>query len=242
MTAISTNCLSDVPLEHALDVLYDMTDTVEIMDDGLHFMDNPEIAGCFNFEYFIHAPSRGVNISSQLEPIRKASLDVIRHCASIGSEIDAKAIVVHPGYFSHIMQRDIGIFQLERSLLELREISNELSVRFLIENMPAWDYFLLKTPGEIPLIDGFGLVLDVGHANTNSCLGEFLKYPASHFHLHDNHGKEDQHLALGKGNINFSPVFDAIERTGSTATIEVGSLDGAKKSLEYIKKMRPGIL
>lgn len=242
MIGVSTSCLSDVPLEHALDVLYDITDSIEIVDDGLHYMDNAEIPECFDFHYFIHAPSRGVNIASQLETIRKASVEVLRHCAEIASEIEAGAVIIHPGYFSHVLQRDIGIFQLEKSLLDLSEISGEYSVTFLIENMPEWNYFLLKRPEELPLIDGFGFALDVGHANTNSCLDEFLEVPVSHFHLHDNNGKDDSHLALGRGNIDFGPVFDAIERNGTPAIIEVNSLEGAKGSLEYIRNMRPGLL
>lgn len=241
MIGVSTSCLADVPLEHALDVLYDITDIVEIVDDGLHYMDNTNIADFFDFKYFVHAPSRGVNISSQLEIIRKASVEVIRQCAGIASGIGAEKVVVHPGYFSHIMQRDIGIFQLERSLLELGEISGEYSVTFMIENMPEWSYFLLKRPEELPLIEGFEFILDVGHANTNSCLDEFLEYPASHFHLHDNYGKEDSHLAPGKGNIDFGPVFDAVERNRAPAIVEVNTLEGAKAGLEYIRKMRPGL-
>jgi len=241
MIGISTSCLAEVPLEHALDVLYDITDTVEIVDDGLHYMDNPDIAECFDFNYFIHSPSRGVNISSQLEIIRKASVEVLAQCAGIASDIDAGAVIIHPGYFSHILQRDIGIFQLEKSLLELGGIADEYSVRFLVENMPEWNYFLLKRPEELPLINGFGFVLDVGHANTNSCLDEFLQEPVSHFHIHDNNGKEDSHLPPGKGNIDFGPVFDAIERNGAPGIIEVNTIEGAKKSLEFIRKMRPGL-
>jgi sugar phosphate isomerase/epimerase len=241
MIGVSTSCLADVPLEHALDVLYDITDTVEIVGDGLHYMDNSDIADCFDFRYFVHAPSRGVNISSQLEIIRKASVAVIRQCAGIASGIGAEKVVVHPGYFSHIMQRDIGIFQLEKSLVELEEISGEYCVTFMIENMPEWNYFLLKRPEELSLIDGFEFVLDVGHANINSCLEEFLEVPISHFHLHDNFGKEDSHLAPGKGNIDFDPVFDAIEKNDVPGIIEVNTLESAKSGLEYIEMMRPGL-
>ncbi|WP_421908357.1 sugar phosphate isomerase/epimerase family protein [Methanolacinia petrolearia] len=241
MIGVSTSCLSDVPLEHALDVLYDLTGIVEIVDDGLHFMDNADIAECFDFRYFIHAPSRGVNITSQLEIIRKASVEVIRQCAGIASGIDADRVIIHPGYFSHVLQRDIGIFQLEKSLIELEKISGEYSITFLVENMPEWNYFLLKRPEELPLIRDFGFVLDVGHANTNSCLDEFLEVPISHFHLHDNFGKEDSHLAPGKGNIDFGPVFDAIEKNDVPGILEVNTLESAKSGLEYIRKMRPGL-
>ena len=53
---------------------------------------------------------------------------------------------------------------------------------------------------------------DIGHAHCNSAapvgewldvLGDFVQ----HVHLHDNDGKSDQHLPLGKGN---APLFNAI--------------------------------
>lgn len=241
MIGISTNCLADVSLEKALEVLSGMTGTVEIMDDGLHFMETAGTAECFSLDFFVHAPCRGVNLASQLEPIRRASVEVISGSAEVASELGAMGIVVHPGYISHVMCRDAGVSALGKSLSGLREISDEYSVDFFFENMPRWDYFLLKEPGELPLIEDFGLALDVGHAKTNSCLDEFLKVPAAHFHLHDNDGKEDLHLAVGAGCIDFGPVLDAVGRSGSAGIIEANTLEGAKESLEYIRVHRPDL-
>ena len=39
MYGVSTYCLIDKPLENALTLLSDVTKVVEIMDDGLHYMD-----------------------------------------------------------------------------------------------------------------------------------------------------------------------------------------------------------
>ncbi|WFN37633.1 sugar phosphate isomerase/epimerase [Methanomicrobium antiquum] len=236
MFGVSTNCLINKPLNSALSILADLTSVVEVMDDGPHFLDSSEILKSFSFKYFLHAPSRGVNISSHLEPIRKASVEVIRHCVSIGSEVDAQGIIVHPGYFGWADERDICAFQLQKSLIEIIEFSKEYSTKVFIENMPKWDFFFLKTPEELSLISGFPLALDVGHANTNNCLNEFLKHDISHFHLHDNEGFLDSHLAIGDGNIDFAPVFKKIAESGRCPIIETDTLDSAIRSVNLLKK------
>ncbi|WOF16136.1 sugar phosphate isomerase/epimerase [Methanoplanus sp. FWC-SCC4] len=237
MYGVSTHCLFDKPLETALYILSDITDTVEIMNDGLHFIDSPEIPECFSFDYYFHAPSRGVNIASHLEPIRKASVEVVRNCMSTASEIDAGGVVVHPGYFGWISDKDVGIFQLQKSLIELKKISDEYSVPFFIENMPKWDYFFLQTTEDLPLITDFMFALDTGHAFMNNCLDEFLKTEISHFHLHDNDGKSDSHMAVGDGMIDFAPVIKALSKNKGFPIIEVATLDGVKRSISALNKL-----
>ncbi|MDD4127821.1 MAG: sugar phosphate isomerase/epimerase, partial [Methanomicrobium sp.] len=83
MYGVSTYCLIDKPIETALLILADLTSIVEVMDDGLHYLDSPEILESFSYTYYMHSPSRGVNVASHLEPIRKARVEVIRPCISI---------------------------------------------------------------------------------------------------------------------------------------------------------------
>ena len=92
MFGVSTHCLSENPIETALTLLADITSTVEVMDDGLHYLDSPEILESFSFTYYMHAPSRGVNIASHLEPIRKASVEVIYSFVSIEGDLDNEGV------------------------------------------------------------------------------------------------------------------------------------------------------
>ncbi|MBN2733478.1 MAG: sugar phosphate isomerase/epimerase [Methanomicrobiaceae archaeon] len=236
MYGVSTHCLSDKPLDSALVTLADITSIVEIMDDGLHYLDSPEILQSFSFTYYMHAPSRGVNIASHLEPIRKASVEVISHCISIASEVNAKGVVVHPGYFGWISQKDVGIFQLQKSLIEITKLSEEFSTPYFVENMPKWDYFFLQRPEDLSLIADIPFALDVGHANMNGCLEEFLEVDVSHFHIHDNDGLSDSHLAIGDGNIDFAPVYDKIQKGKGCPVIEAGTLDGVIRSIHALKR------
>ena len=113
--AISSFCLNDLPLEMALDRLSTVTDSVEIMDEGCHRLEDAAVLETFDLRYAIHAPSRGVNLASLLEPIRRASVEVTVACLALAIEVDAP-VVVHPGYFAWPRDRKRAEQQFARSL------------------------------------------------------------------------------------------------------------------------------
>ncbi|NMB79229.1 MAG: sugar phosphate isomerase/epimerase [Methanomicrobiales archaeon] len=233
MFAVSTFCLHAVPLESALNELTAITDHIEVMDEGLHHLGNADILKNYSARYTIHAPSRGTNLASLLEPIRRASVDVMADCFRIAGEVNG-SVVLHPGYFAWEEERTKAEQQLVRSLADLHRLAAEFSVEFFVENMGNWQYFLLKTPAELPLIGATAFALDVGHAHQNHCLAGFLACPARHYHLHDNDGSDDTHAAIGEGTIDFGPVMQAVRRDGVVPVIEVADLPGVKKSIERL--------
>jgi sugar phosphate isomerase/epimerase len=206
------------------------------MDEGLHFLDSAEPLLSHSIRFSIHTPCRGTNIASLLEPIRRASVDVMAQCFAIAAEVNAP-VVIHPGYFAWAEERGKAERQLQRSLGDLFELAREYSVRFFIENMGNWEYFFLKTPEELPIIGEAAFALDVGHAHQNKCLGEFLRHPAGHFHLHDNTGSEDTHDAVGQGTIDFPAVMNVVRASGVVPIIEVGSYDGVSRSIAYLDRL-----
>lgn len=235
MFGISTFCLHSIPLDAALEQLTPITDHIEVMDEGLHHLDDAEILKSYTTKFSLHAPSRGTNLASLLEPIRKASVEVMAGCFRIAAEVDA-CIVVHPGYFAWEEERGKAEKQLQRSLRDLDLLAREHSVDFFIENMGNWEYFLIKRPAELPLIGSTKFALDVGHAHQNHCLSEFLRYPAAHYHLHDNNGTEDSHSAVGEGTIDFSLVMAEVRKNGVIPVIEVATLEGVTRSIAILEK------
>jgi len=230
MFGISTFCLHQVPLAEALEQISAVTDRIEVMDEGLHYLSSADLLETHTCHFSIHAPSRGTNIASLLEPIRLASIEVMEQCMGIAAEVGA-GVVIHPGYFAWEEERDRARQQLARSIGELTRIAEEYSIRYFIENMGNWDYFLMKTPDELPLIHPAPLALDVGHAHQMKCLDAFLSCPAGHYHLHDNAGDTDSHAAVGDGTIDFIPVMTAVRRSGIEPVIEVVTFEAAMKSI-----------
>lgn len=234
MFGISTYCLHDEPLATALDRIAPLTHHIEVMDEGLHYLENADLLATHSCRYTIHAPSRGTNLASLLEPIRRASVEVMAGCFRIAGEVGA-GVVLHPGYFAWENEREKAEQQLRLSLVELQEFAHEYSIEFFVENMGNWEYFLLKTPDELPLIDGCSFALDVGHAHQNRCLPSFLATSrARHFHLHDNDGTTDTHATVGDGTIDFGAVMRAVRASGVRPVIEVATFEGVKKSLDRL--------
>jgi sugar phosphate isomerase/epimerase len=238
MFGISTFCLHQETLETALDRISSISDYIEVMDEGLHYLENSELLMSYSTQFSIHAPCRGTNIASLLEPIRQASVEVIEQCFLIAADINA-GVVVHPGYFAWAEERTKAERQLVKSMADLTGFANEYSVPYYIENMGNWDYFFLKTPDELPLIGDTPFALDVGHAHLNFCLSDFLRLPAGHYHLHDNNGKEDSHVAVGEGTIDFDPVMKAIQKNKVMPVIEVATFDGVLKSIQTLNMLSP---
>ena len=234
MFGVSTFCLHGIPLPDALDRLSGITGYIEVMDEGLHFLKSAEPLLSCSTRFSIHTPCRGTNIASLLEPIRRASVEVMAECFTIAAEVNAP-LVIHPGYFAWAEERGRAERQLQCSLAALDLLAQEYSVTFYIENMGNWDYFFLKTPAELPLIGTTPFALDVGHAHQNHCLAEFLLHPAGHYHLHDNTGNEDSHDAVGNGSIDFSGVMAALRKTAVVPIIEVASYEGVLKSIDQLK-------
>jgi sugar phosphate isomerase/epimerase len=193
MFGVSTFCLHHEPLAGALHQLSKITRYVEVMDEGLHFLEDATPLSSFSLHYTIHAPSRGVNIASLLEPIRRASVEVTGQCFEVAADVGA-SVIIHPGYF-------------------------------------AW---------ELDLLDGVGFALDVGHAHLNHCLPAFLEHPIQHIHLHDNDGKEDTHMPVGTGTIDFVPVMKAVDREKIIPVIEVNTLEGVVESIRVLEGISRG--
>jgi len=224
------------PLSTALDELAPLTDLIEVMDEGFHFVTDPDLFSSYTHKFTLHAPFHGMNIASVFEPVRRASVEVMVDCFEVAGAIGAP-VVMHPGYFAWEPEREVSDRQFRQSLRELNAAAAERSVTFWFENMAGMNYFNLRTPADLGLIDGTGLALDTGHAYLNNCLREFLKTPFCHMHIHDNRGKTDTHSAVGEGSIDFLPVMEALRRCRATAVVEVRTLPDAKASLRALDGM-----
>ena len=109
--------------------------------------------------------------------------------------------------------------------------------------MPNMQHIFGKQPGEIlGMIESLerenaGLALDMGHANTNGLVSEFLSDLSKvvHVHLHDNKGRSDEHLELGKGNINWKEVIPKFKGYDGRFVTEARTVMEGQASLEYLK-------
>ena len=251
--AVSTLHLLDKPLEEILPNLIKLSvKNVEIADSGHHSL-NPkrvsrlqEISSSYDIRFSIHAPYADTNLSADDDLIREWILKRIRATIRFADELNAKAVVIHPGWTTatdRFMKGRAWELNL-RSVNWLLRYAEEYGVPLLIENVPEPTPYLLIRVEDFELffeeLDFWiGMVLDIGHSNLINQTTDFLSMfneRIKHIHISDNNGAEDQHLAIGKGEINWETSFEAVNKSGFSNWVVVESYNGVDESLDYLRR------
>ena len=99
----------------------------------------------------------------------------------------------------------------------------------------------------VQLVDSFGSkwfghCFDAGHWHLfgRSRMAEWLEVISSrlfHLHLHDNHGRADEHLPVGKGTIDFSPLQLKLQNMSPrpSMTLEAHNPEHLRQSLQQVR-------
>lgn len=239
---VSSLCMLHATLETILEKVTDTFSHIEVICEGNHT--DLEVLESYNVTVSFHAPFSDLNIASLNKAILKESLKQISENIELASIYNAEAVCIHPGHFSplglHFQEK---IFSTRReSLKKLAKKAEECSVILGIENMPMFSILFARTPEEVKTIlcevdsDYVGFTFDLGHANITGNVQQFLflKEHITTVHLHDNHGDEDTHLALGEGTVNLDVIKELAEKR---LIIEVNTFPDAVKSLYCLKTL-----
>jgi sugar phosphate isomerase/epimerase len=233
----------DRDLAETLEILSARTGTVEILSEAAHdILHYSETCLSFDLQYTVHSPTADINIASCREPIRQASLDLLREVCRAAGEIDAGCVVVHPGFSPWIQLLDRSYLALRRSLGDLAAIQEEYGVPVAVENMGSWEMCHFRDPSLLPALYDAGLsfCLDFGHANLNGVLDKFLAVGIPlHVHLHDNDGSGDAHQALGSGKVDYPRVISLLPRNASRI-VEVQTLGAYDESVRFMAETEKG--
>ena len=190
--------------------------------------------------------------SDLYDSLRKASLQENLEALEAAAELGIEKVVLHPGYIT-----GMGKFVIDKakrygleSIEAILKKANSLDMTLCIENMFPQANFLTQ-PHEFQevfeIFPEIRLALDIGHANLGGDRNraiEFIQrygYRIGHIHANDNFGKEDNHLPIGAGIIDFDRIIKALKQTSydETMTIEVFSKDRdyLRISKEKMKKV-----
>jgi sugar phosphate isomerase/epimerase len=190
--------------------------------------------------------------SDLYESLRKASLQEDFEALEAAAELGIEKVVLHPGFIT-----GLGKFVLDKakgyameSLETILRKAVNLNITLCIENMFPQAHFLSQPYEFQSAFETFPeirLTLDIGHANLGggrNKSSEFIRlhgYRIGHVHANDNFGKEDSHLPIGAGIIDFGRIIRDLKEAqyDDTITLEVFSRDRdyLKMSKEKIKKM-----
>jgi sugar phosphate isomerase/epimerase len=224
---------------------------IEIIDDGLHTLDKKktvklnEIGKSHGIKYTVHAPFAGINISLPSRPLLNATLKRLKGSIVNSSALDCQMWVFHPG-----MRTGISAFypssdwarNLE-SVRSLMEFARDHGVKASIENV--MELFVMKDVEEFKRFysevnENVGLAFDTGHANLIGQVESFLtEFPDKivHVHAHDNHGKRDQHLGIGYGNINWEKFASLLKKAPRDKIVIVESVEHIEESMRKLKHL-----
>ena len=190
--------------------------------------------------------------SDLYESLRRVSLQENFDALEAGAELGIEKMVLHPGYIT-----GLGKFLLDKargygmeSIETILKKAGGLSITLCIENMFPQTHFLSNPYEFQEVFEAFPelrLNLDIGHANLGGGKNKSIEFiqryghRIGHVHANDNFGKEDNHLPIGAGIIDFEKILKELKQTqyDETITLEVFSKDKdyLKISKEKIEKM-----
>ncbi len=203
-----------------------------------------DIINSMDLEITVHGPFSDLNPASVNDAIRDETIRQIKQCVELSADF-SNIVVVHPGILSPLGSQmpDEAWTRNVDALRELNKHAEEHGVTLCLENMPDIEKLLCRTPHEIfgmmeCVGNGIGMTFDVGHSNTMRNTAGFLKEKSKfkHIHIHDNNGKKDEHLELGKGTVDWGRVLPELMDFKGMTVVEARSLEEGRRSLEYIRK------
>ena len=198
----------------------------------------------YSLKYTIHSPFMDVNIASLNETSRQNSVKQIKSSIDLANNIDAEAVVVHPGVISFLARYfESQVYETaEKSVEEIGEYARDLGVLATVENMPNFEAMIYQDMYRLDelltSLDMF-MTLDIGHAYHSGYSPDEMYFESiKHIHAHDNFGDDDSHLAFGEGSIDLKHIINTFEKKNYDGIyiIEVNNLDSIEKSYDYIKE------
>jgi len=224
---------------------------IEIVDDGLHALNNQrvkrlkDIGKSYNIKFSVHAPFADINIASPSHCVLKAMLKRLENSMKLASHLEAYVWVFHPG-----LKTGISMFypgedwnQNRKTAQLLYKTAEDYGLEIAIENVPEPYPFLMKGVKDFErfyseVSEPIGLALDVGHSNINGQTEQFLKTFADkimHIHAHDNDGREDSHLGIGYGTVNWRRFAGLLREISYNKVIVIESVEKIAESINFLK-------
>ena len=233
-------------LENVLEFIEELgIEYAEIVHQYPHDKIDAESLESFNLKYSVHAPFMDVNIAALQEKSRLNSIRQIKESIDFANEINAEAVVVHPGLATFLANKYFldRVYEFaNESIKEIGDYGRDLGVLTTIENMPAFDGMLYQNMNdlnELLVSLDMPMTLDIGHANHVGYSPDGMIFDSiKHIHMHDNFGDDDAHLPFGEGSIDLKGIFNRLEEKNYDGIyiIEVNDTDSIKKSYEYMKR------
>lgn len=204
---------------------------IELQSYGLKGVDSPpaweekinqhkRVIENFTGRISVHGPFIGIRYTYNDYLLKEAVKKRMEKTYEMTKELKAEVLVMHSGIDGDIKKWNLENFWLEETTKfwkeEIKKYEKE-GIKIVIENLVEEEPDILIELCDAVNSESFALCLDTGHMNVFSELpsSEWVKRinnRLQYVHLHDNKGENDEHLPVGKGNIDFDSFFDSIKK------------------------------
>lgn len=222
-----------------------------------------ELSQSYDVGLIMHAPFTHVNLSDDVKLFADFGVKEMQASIKLAEKLEIDRMTVHGPYQSFDIDSILPRFI--RNFVPILNDAKKANVMLCFENMPvdcpqlpqkAEHYIFaakkLLEAGEankLDFTDTLKMTFDIGHANTvydpikyyQAVVNALGKDFVQDMHIHDNHGKYDEHNAIGDGNIDFDGFLKLLRRLNykECFTLELDVLgDSFAKRLDGIKKIR----
>lgn len=198
-----------------------------------------------------HAPFMDLRPGALDDKIRRTTVDRIKQVFDLAPCFNPIKIVCHASFDEryYVFGDDLWLESSVKTWKEFIALAGDMDTVIALENVYEKDPVILRRLFETLSSERICFCFDTGHFNVFSYeplhvwLKELGKY-LGHVHLHDNFGKNDEHLPVGCGTFPFAEFFRSLQKmqTAPTVTLEAHHPDNLWKSLNNIQDMNPGFM
>ena len=186
------------------------------------------------------------NIATLSRELAAPILQRLKNSLDNASIAGADWWILHPGTHTGLSWVYPGLdWKLNRDrIILLTDYASRKDIEVLIENISTNAAVLLHAKdfrrlyaesGDLPR-----MVLDIGHSHIRGETEEYLRrfgHKIVHIHAHDNNGRQDQHAAIGAGNVDWEGVAALLRKRHFDGTIIVESAKAPFASLSRIRRL-----
>lgn len=194
----------------------------------------------------MHGAFLDITIHSQDPWIRRVSEKRIRQSMETAQELGVRGVVFHTGLLRDFREKTYRENWLKTNAeFWSRILEDYPKLEVYMENMFDEDETcLVRLGGQMKDSGRFGICLDYAHAaafGTESTLERWMEETAPlvrHMHINDNDLKEDLHLPVGDGKIDWRQFGRLMEtcRIDASVLLEVSGWKAQEASLHYIRE------
>ncbi len=224
--------------------LPDILDDADTLEERIYFYKNKEDMP----EYVtLHGVFLDITIFSDDSRIKAVSDFRVEQSIDVARQLGVNAVIFHTNYVDNFKLRSYREDWVNKNFAYWSEKANKYpDINFYMENMFDSDWeLLLKLAEKMKDYSNFGVCFDYSHAHVFGDENKIRNWVINlapyvkHIHINDCDYKEDAHLALGDGQIDWQQFKQYYEKYFSSASvlIEVKGVDNTRKSLEFLRKL-----